>query len=85
MSPQTCRVKAVASLYDFNIFQGVNILIQITKSEAQLLREKFPNVHIAKTKHKRYVEEDIRAMRALTNNTEARKIVAARNKNKRGV
>ena len=64
---------------------GVKSLIQITKSEAQLLREKFPNVRIAKTKHKRYVEEDIRAMRALTNNTEARKIVAARNKNKRGV
>ena len=60
-------------------------MIEITKFEAHLLREKFPNVHIAKTKHKRYVEEDIRAMRALTNNTEARKIVAARNKNKRGV
>ncbi len=59
-------------------------MIQITKSEAQLLREKFPDTHIAKTKHKYYATEDIRIMRALPNNSAARAIVAATNKKYRG-
>jgi len=59
-------------------------LIQITKSEAQLLREKFPDIFIPKTKHKRYVPEELRFMRALPNNSAARAIVAAANKKYRG-
>ena len=55
-------------------------MIEITKDEAQLLREKFPNVHIAKTKHKRYVSEELRYLRALPDNAEARAIVKNTNK-----
>ena len=46
-------------------------MIQISKAEAQLLRKKFPYLHIAKTRHKYYATEDIAAMRALTGNISA--------------
>lgn len=59
-------------------------MIQISKAEAQLLRKKFPYLHIAKTRHKYYATEDIAAMRALTGNISACAIVKERSKTSRG-
>lgn len=80
-----CRVKVVVSKlschYKISIqFSGVKSLIEITKSEAQHLRELFHGIHIAKTKHKRYVSEELRYLRALPDNAEARAIVKNTNK-----
>jgi hypothetical protein len=55
-------------------------MIEITKSEAQHLRELFHGIHIAKTKHKLYVSEELRYLRALPDNAEARAIVKNTNK-----
>ena len=37
-------------------------MINISKREAELIREKFPQVHIRRTVHKYYMEEAKRAM-----------------------
>ena len=80
----SCRLKAVASKlsrhYWFQYKNRSKILIEITKSEAQHLRELFHGIHIAKTKHKRYVSEELRYLRALPDNAEARAIVKNTNK-----
>lgn len=37
-------------------------MVNISKREAELIREKFPTVHIRRTVHKYYMEEAKRAM-----------------------
>lgn len=47
--------------------------MQITKDEAKALRDKIKNIHITKTRYKRYVEEiEIvkKILRQLRNNTD---------------
>ena len=58
-------------------------MIEITKYEAAIIRERFPDVFVAKTKHKYYVPELIKVMRILPNNTQAKNIVATHDKNRR--
>ena len=36
------------------------LMIEITKSEAKAVRKVFPHACIAKTRHKRYLEESVR-------------------------
>ena len=57
-------------------------MIEITKQEAELIHTRFPDVFIARTKHKYYVPEIISVMKALTNNAAAREVVQERSKNK---
>lgn len=59
-------------------------MIQITKEEAQMLRERFPYGRVAKTRHKYYATEDYNVMCALTSNIEAQAVVAEQNKSMRG-
>lgn len=58
-------------------------MIEITKKESEFIREKFPNTHIHRTKHRYYCTEEFSVMRALKSNPQARAIVAKRNNGKR--
>ena len=40
-------------------------MVNITKREAELVRKNFPNVHVRRTIHKYYMEENRRAMNFL--------------------
>lgn len=42
--------------------KGCHYLIRISQREAELVREKYPNVHIRRTVHKYYMEESKKAM-----------------------
>ena len=48
--------------YVSNESKGEVDLINISKKEAELVREKFPNVHIRRTVHKYYMKEAKRAL-----------------------
>lgn len=50
-------------------------MIEITKSEAKAVRKVYPNACIAKTRHKRYLEESIRYLVLIPFNIEACKLV----------
>lgn len=50
-------------------------MIQITKAEAKEVRKHYPNVHIAKTKNKRYLEESLRYLILIPFNVEAARLV----------
>lgn len=55
-------------------------MIEITKAEAKTVRKKYPHACIAKTRHKRYLEESYRYLVLLPYNVEAARIVAQMNK-----
>lgn len=50
-------------------------MIEISKAEAAYVRSVYPEVHIAKTRHKRYLEESLRYLILLPENVEAARIV----------
>lgn len=61
-------------------------MIVINKEEAKLIRKYFPYVHIQRTVHKYYMEENTRAINFLKNYSEtsnARSIHEHNNKQKR--
>lgn len=47
------------------------LMIEITKSEAKAVRKVFPHACIAKTRHKRYLEESVRYLELLPFNIAA--------------
>lgn len=51
-------------------------MIEITKSEACIVREHFPNACIAKTRHKRFLEESEAYLSLIPNNVEAAALLA---------
>jgi len=51
-------------------------MIQVTREEAMYIREHFPKVYVARTRHKYYVPEVMDVMRALPYNEEAKQIVS---------
>lgn len=50
-------------------------MIEITKAEAKEIRKVYPKVFIAKTRHKRFIEESVRYLELIPFNIEAREIV----------
>lgn len=50
-------------------------MIEITKAEAKEIRKVYPHVFIAKTRHKRFIEESVRYLELIPFNIEAREIV----------
>lgn len=62
-------------------------MIEITKAEAKEIRKHYPNVHIAKTKNKRYLEESSRYLILIPFNVEAASLVKqmTRSKNNENV
>lgn len=59
-------------------------MVEITKEEAMLVRSRFPDIYVARTKHKYFVPELIKVLRILPNNPAARSIVNEHDKNRRG-
>ena len=53
-------------------------MIQIDKHEAEMVRKKFPFVHIHKTVHKYYVEEAPRIMRFLRRGQPQKEVIPYR-------
>lgn len=60
-------------------------MIEVTKAEARIVRDKFPKACIAKTKNKRYLEESMRYLELIPGNPAASDILRreAYYKNKR--
>lgn len=50
-------------------------MIEITKAEAKAVRKVYPDACIAKTKHKRYLEESLRYLVLIPFNVEAARLV----------
>lgn len=57
-------------------------MIEVTKEEAKIVRKHFPYACIAKTRHKRYLEESYKYLVLLPNNADAVAIVQAENRRK---
>lgn len=58
-------------------------MIEVTKDEAKIVRSVYPDVCIAKTRHKRYMEESIRYLILLPFNIEAARLVEQAKKQRR--
>ena len=58
-------------------------MIEITKAEAKEIRKVYPNVFIAKTRHKRFIEESVKYLELIPFNIEAREIVERARRNAR--
>nr|DAE88631.1 MAG TPA: biofilm formation stimulator [Caudoviricetes sp.] len=58
-------------------------MIEITKAEAKEIRKVYPNVFIAKTRHKRFIEESVKYLELIPFNIEAREIVEQARRNAR--
>lgn len=58
------RVKAFFSAF-YEEQEGLIAMIQISKDDAKLIREKMPNVPIKRTVHKYYTEEHPMVMKLL--------------------
>lgn len=59
-------------------------MIRVSIKEAEVVRAKCPDACIAKTRHKRYLEESMKYMVLIPNNFEAAQMIeAARRKNER--
>lgn len=58
-------------------------MIQVTKEEAAYLHILFPDVRVVKTRNKRYVPEEEKVLKALPDNGDAVRILAA-NKSRGG-
>lgn len=56
-------------------------MIEITKAEAKEIRKVYPNVFIAKTRHKRFIEESVKYLELIPFNIEAREIVEQARRN----
>mgnify|MGYP004641604263 FL=1 len=54
------------SSYLFYFERVFYLMIEITKSEAKAVRKVFPHACIAKTRHKRYLEESARYLELLS-------------------
>ena len=50
-------------------------MIEVTKTEAKAVRKVYPDACIAKTKHKRYLEESLRYLVLIPFNVEAARLV----------
>ena len=59
------------------------LMIEITKSEAKAVRKVFPHACIAKTRHKRYLEESVRYLELLPFNIAAVEMVKQMQRNAR--
>lgn len=59
------------------------LMIEITKSEAKAVRKVFPHVCIAKTRHKRYLEESVRYLELLPFNIAAVEMLKQMQRNAR--
>lgn len=62
---------AFSLLYLFYFERVFYLMIEITKSEAKAVRKVFPHACIAKTRHKRYLEESVRYLELLPFNIAA--------------
>ena len=58
-------------------------MIEITKAEAKEIRKVYPNVFIAKTRHKRFIGESVKYLELIPFNIEAREIVEQARRNAR--
>lgn len=58
-------------------------MIEITKAEAKEIRKVYPKVFIAKTRHKRFIEESVKYLELIPFNIEAREIVEQARQNAR--
>lgn len=58
-------------------------MIEITKAEAKEIRKVYPHVFIAKTRHKRFIEESVKYLELIPFNIEAREIVEQARRNAR--
>lgn len=58
-------------------------MIEITKAEAKEIRKVYQNVFIAKTRHKRFIEESVKYLELIPFNIEAREIVEQARRNAR--
>ena len=59
-------------------------MIRVSIKEAEVVRAKYQDACIAKTRHKRYLEESMKYMVLIPNNFEAAQMIeAARRKNER--
>lgn len=66
------------------ILKGCNyLMVEITKSEAKAVHKIYPHACIAKTRHKRYLEESVRYLVLLPFNVEACKLVEQAQRNAR--
>lgn len=52
-------------------------MIQVTIAEAKIVRAKYPGACIAKTRHKRYLEESMKYLVLIPNNFEAAQMIEA--------
>ncbi len=59
------------------------LMIEITKSEAKAVRKVFPHACIAKTRHKRYLEESVRYLELLPFNIAAIEMLKQMQRNAR--
>lgn len=63
------------SSYLFYFERVFYLMIEITKAESKEIRKVYPHVFIAKTRHKRFIEESVRYLELIPFNIEAREIV----------
>lgn len=71
------------SSYLFYFERVFYLMIEITKSEAKAVRKVFPHVCIAKTRHKRYLEESARYLELLHFNIAAVEMLKQMQRNAR--
>lgn len=71
------------SSYLFYFERVFYLMIEITKSEAKAVRKVFPHACIAKTRHKRYLEESVRYLELLPFNISAVEMLKQMQRNAR--
>ena len=71
------------SSYLFYFERVFYLMIEITKSEAKAVRKVFPHACIAKTRHKRYLEESARYLALLPFNIAAVEMLKQMQRNAR--
>lgn len=71
------------SSYLFYFERVFYLMIEITKSEAKAVRKVFPHACIAKTRHKRYLEEAVRYLELLPFNIAAVEMLKQMQRNAR--
>ena len=74
---------AVSLPYLFYLERVFYLMIEITKSEAKAVRKVFPHACIAKTRHKRYLEESVRYLELLPFNIAAVEMLKQMQRNAR--
>jgi len=76
-------VDAFSLPYLFYFERVFYLMIEITKSEAKAVRKVFPHACIAKTRHKRYLEESVRYLELLPFNIAAIEMLKQMQRNAR--